>query len=109
MVDKVIKAVRGTVEGKRTAVLGLTFKPKTDDIRDALSLEITPALQRARASASAYDPQGCGRRARALVMQVDTSGIHVGCEFGAGQRGTIPRIAANAHLPSLGPFCFPYL
>ena len=53
-----IKAVGGTVEGKRTAVLGLTFKPKTDDMRDALSLEITPALQRARASVSAYDPQG---------------------------------------------------
>jgi UDP-glucose 6-dehydrogenase len=71
MADKVIEAVGGSVEGKRTVVLGLTFKAKTDDIRDALSLEITPALQRAGASVSAYDPQGV-RTARSVLSALNS-------------------------------------
>ncbi len=57
MADKVIAACGGTVKGKHIAVLGLAFKPNTDDMRDAPSLDIIPALQSAGASISAYDPE----------------------------------------------------
>lgn len=58
MAHKVIEACDGSVEGKRIAVLGLTFKPNTDDMREAPSLEIIPALQKAGARITAFDPAG---------------------------------------------------
>ncbi|WP_417488814.1 UDP-glucose dehydrogenase family protein [Maricaulis sp.] len=58
MADKVIAACDGNVSGKTVAVLGLTFKPNTDDMRDAPSLEIVPALQKAGARIKAFDPAG---------------------------------------------------
>ncbi len=58
MANRVIAACNGSVEGKTIAILGLTFKPNTDDMRDAPSLEIIPALQRAGASIRAFDPAG---------------------------------------------------
>ena len=58
MADKVIAACGGSVDGKTVAVLGLTFKPNTDDMRDAPSLEIVPALTGAGAIVRAYDPEG---------------------------------------------------
>ncbi|PKU25878.1 UDP-glucose dehydrogenase family protein [Telmatospirillum siberiense] len=58
MADKVVAACAGSVEGKSIAVLGLTFKPNTDDMRDSPSLEIIPALQKAGASIRAFDPEG---------------------------------------------------
>ncbi|OLF71038.1 UDP-glucose 6-dehydrogenase [Maricaulis sp. W15] len=58
MADKVIAACGGDVKGKTVAVLGVTFKPNTDDMRDAPSLEIIPALQRAGATIRAFDPAG---------------------------------------------------
>jgi len=58
MADRVIAACGGSVEGKRIGVLGVTFKPNTDDMRDAPSLDIIPALQRAGAEVHAYDPAG---------------------------------------------------
>ena len=58
MADKVIAACGGDVTGKTIAVLGVTFKPNTDDMRDAPSLEIIPALQRAGATIRAFDPAG---------------------------------------------------
>lgn len=58
MADKVIKACGGDVKGKKLAILGLTFKPNTDDMRDAPSLDIIPALQNAGAQISAFDPEG---------------------------------------------------
>jgi len=58
MADRVIAACGGTVEGKTVAVLGLTFKPNTDDMRDAPSLAILPALTAAGAHVRAYDPEG---------------------------------------------------
>ena len=58
MADKVIAACDGDVSGKTIAVLGLTFKPNTDDMRDAPSLDIIPALQEAGARIKAFDPAG---------------------------------------------------
>ena len=58
MVDKIITACGGSVQDKRIAVLGVTFKPNTDDMRDAPSLVIVPALQKAGAVIVAYDPEG---------------------------------------------------
>ena len=55
---KVIAACGGSVRGKTIAVLGLTFKPNTDDMRDAPSLAIITALQDAGARVRAYDPEG---------------------------------------------------
>ncbi|HVI49836.1 MAG TPA: UDP-glucose/GDP-mannose dehydrogenase family protein [Candidatus Sulfotelmatobacter sp.] len=58
MADKIIKACGGSVKGKTIAVLGLTFKPNTDDMRDSPSLDIVPALQKAGATVRAFDPEG---------------------------------------------------
>ena len=58
MADKIIDACGGSVKGKTIAVLGLTFKPNTDDMRDSPSLAIVPALQKAGATVRAYDPEG---------------------------------------------------
>ncbi len=58
MADKIVNACGGSVKGKKVAVLGLTFKPDTDDMRDSPSLEIVPALIEGGAEVSAFDPQG---------------------------------------------------
>ncbi|GAB4575139.1 MAG: UDP-glucose/GDP-mannose dehydrogenase family protein [Rhodothalassiaceae bacterium] len=58
MADRIVAACNGSVEGKRIAILGLTFKPNTDDMRDAPSLDIVPALLAAGAEVAAYDPEG---------------------------------------------------
>ena len=58
MAGKVAKALGGELEGKTVGVLGLTFKPNTDDMRDAPSLEIIPALQAMGAKVQAFDPEG---------------------------------------------------
>ncbi len=58
MAEKVINAAGGSVDGKRIAVLGLTFKPNTDDMRESPSLDIIPALQKAGADVHAFDPKG---------------------------------------------------
>ena len=56
MVEK-IKEVLGTLRGKKIGVLGLSFKPNTDDLRESPSLEIIPALQKGGAQIRAYDPK----------------------------------------------------
>ncbi len=66
MADKIISACGGSVRGKTIAVLGLTFKPNTDDMRDSPSLEIIPALQRAGATVKAFDPEGMDEARRML-------------------------------------------
>jgi UDPglucose 6-dehydrogenase len=70
MATKIIAACGGSVEGKRIAVLGLTFKPNTDDMRDAPSLDIIPALQAAGATVSAFDPEGMPE-AKQLLSNVE--------------------------------------
>jgi len=58
MADKIVTACGGTVAGKTIAVLGLTFKPNTDDMRDSPSLAILPRLAAAGAAIRAFDPAG---------------------------------------------------
>jgi UDPglucose 6-dehydrogenase len=55
---KVVQALGGDARGKTVALLGLTFKPNTDDMRDAPSLSIVQALQDAGALVRGYDPEG---------------------------------------------------
>ncbi|MBX3520965.1 MAG: UDP-glucose/GDP-mannose dehydrogenase family protein [Xanthobacteraceae bacterium] len=66
MAERVIAAAGGSLQGKTVAVLGLTFKPNTDDMRDAPSLEIVPALQAAGAKIQAHDPEGMEAAAKLL-------------------------------------------
>ncbi len=58
MASRVVSACGGSVRGKRIAVLGLPFKPNTDDMRDAPSLTIVPRLVEDGAIVAAYDPEG---------------------------------------------------
>ena len=67
---KVIQALDGEARGKTVALLGLTFKPNTDDMREAPSLSIVQALLDAGASVRGYDPEGI-EQARALMPDIE--------------------------------------
>ena len=69
MIDKILDLCDGTVNGKTIAVLGVTFKPNTDDMREAPSLTIVPALVGAGADVRVVDPQG-KREGEALLPGV---------------------------------------
>jgi UDPglucose 6-dehydrogenase len=69
MARKIIKSMGGEPRGKTIALLGLTFKPNTDDMREAPSLFIIRALQDAGAIVRAHDPVGI-RSATQLVQNV---------------------------------------
>ncbi|MSQ87156.1 MAG: UDP-glucose/GDP-mannose dehydrogenase family protein [Alphaproteobacteria bacterium] len=70
MAMKVIAACGGTVRGKTIAILGLTFKPNTDDMRESPSLEIIPSLQTAGATVRVYDPEGMREAEKLLTGAV---------------------------------------
>lgn len=67
MADRVVAACGGSVKGKKVAILGLTFKPNTDDMRDSPSLDIVPALVEAGATVAAYDPEGMDEAKKLLT------------------------------------------
>ena len=77
---KVSAALGGNIRGRSIAVLGLTFKPNTDDMRESPSLDIVPALLAAGASVKAHDPEGMAEAKKLL------SGI----EYCAGPYETLP-------------------
>ena len=58
MAERIVVALGGSPAGKVVALLGLTFKPNTDDMREAPSLAIAPALLKAGAAIKAHDPEG---------------------------------------------------
>ncbi len=66
MAEKIVRACGGDVAGLRIGVLGLAFKPNTDDMREAPSLVILPALQAAGASIVAHDPEAMTHAAAML-------------------------------------------
>ncbi len=70
MIKKVRKALGGSVSGRTIAVLGLTFKPETDDMRDAPSLAILPNLIDKGAVIHAHDPQGMKEAKKLLPDEV---------------------------------------
>lgn len=82
MAAKIVRACGGSVAGKRIAVLGLTYKPRTDDMRDAPSLVIVPELQAAGARVVAYDPEGV-RTAKPLLPGVEFADSAYACLKGA--------------------------
>jgi len=65
-----VEAAFGGLAGKTIAVLGLTFKPNTDDMRDAPSLVILPYLQAAGATIRAYDPEGAKEARKYLNIEL---------------------------------------
>ena len=67
---KVLEALGGEPRGKRVAMLGLTFKPNTDDMRDSPSIAIAQALADAGVAVAAYDPEGM-EQARPLMPDVE--------------------------------------
>ena len=82
MVDKIVAACGGLVAGKIVAILGLTYKPNTDDMREAPSVAIVPALEARGARVRAYDPQGMAE-ARKLMPQLSTATDPYACIEGA--------------------------
>lgn len=70
MAQKIIAAMGGAVKGKRVALLGLAFKPNTDDMRDAPSLTIIHELVKEGASITAYDPVS-QNNANLLIPDID--------------------------------------
>ena len=80
MHERVVRALGGSVEGKRIGVLGLAFKPNTDDMRDAPSIPLVKALQDAGATVAAYDP-AAREQAEPLLKDVE----FVGDAYGAAK------------------------
>ncbi|MDB5493778.1 MAG: ugd [Phenylobacterium sp.] len=68
--DQNERAVKGSQAGATNAIQGLPYKPNTDDMRDAPSLDIVPALQAKGAKVQAFDPEGL-HEARQLLRDVD--------------------------------------
>ncbi|RZJ45517.1 MAG: UDP-glucose/GDP-mannose dehydrogenase family protein [Brevundimonas sp.] len=66
MAGRVSTALDSDLTGKTVALLGVTFKPNTDDMRDAPSLDVVPALLAAGATVQAYDPEGMHEAAKLL-------------------------------------------
>jgi UDPglucose 6-dehydrogenase len=82
MVRKVIQACGGEIRGKRIGVLGLTFKPNTDDMRDAPSLVLIAGLRDFGAKVCAYDPEGMSN-AREMLDGIDYAEDPYACAKGA--------------------------
>ncbi len=72
MADKILAACGGSLRGKTIAVLGLTFKPNTDDMREAPSLVIVPALVAQGARVRAFDPHGMAEATK-LMPALETA------------------------------------
>ena len=103
-----IEAAFGGVKGKTIAVLGLTFKPNTDDMRDAPSLVILPYLQAAGATIRAFDPEGHKEAAKHLTLDYCTDtyeaiegadGVVILTEWNEFRALDMPRVKAALKTP----------
>lgn len=108
---KIVQALGGDARGKRVALLGLTFKPNTDDMRDAPSLAIVQSLIDAGAEVVAYDPIGMDQ-ARPLMPGVtfadgaydavrDSHAVAIVTEWDAFRALDLGRIASEMATPIL--------
>lgn len=77
---KIIQAMGGVVKGKTVAILGLTFKPNTDDMRDSPALAVIQALQDKGANIRAYDPEGMEQAADLLSGVTFCDGAYTAVE-----------------------------
>jgi UDPglucose 6-dehydrogenase len=82
MARKVLQACGGQIRGKRIALLGLTFKPNTDDMRDAPSLALIAGLRDLGAEICAFDPEGMAN-AREMLEGVEYAEDAYACAKGA--------------------------
>jgi UDPglucose 6-dehydrogenase len=82
MAGKLLSALGGKIDGKTVAVLGLTFKPNTDDMREAPSIPLIAALQKHGAAVRAYDPAGM-EQAKPLLEGVTFCADAYECAKGA--------------------------
>ena len=82
MARKVVAACDGSVRGKTIAVLGLTFKPNTDDMRDSPAIAVVQALQDGGATIRAFDPEGV-EQAKLVLTDVDYATDPYDCVAGA--------------------------
>jgi UDPglucose 6-dehydrogenase len=82
MVGKIIDALGGDAEGKTVGVLGLSFKPETDDVRDAPSIDIIAALLERGATVRAYDPQAMRHAERLLPGIITCRDAYEACRDG---------------------------
>ena len=83
MASRIRDAMDGQLAGKRLGILGLTFKSNTDDMRDAPSLSIIPALQEGGATIQAYDPAGMSEAEKLLpgvLFRDSPYGAAEGCD-----------------------------
>ncbi len=111
MVEKLLDLCGGSFNGKKIAVLGVTFKPNTDDMREAPSLTIIPAMIGGGARVNVVDPQG-RREGAALLPGVDwhddaytaaedADALVILTEWNEFRALDLPRIAANMREPKL--------
>jgi UDPglucose 6-dehydrogenase len=80
MVEKVIEALDGDIDGRTIGVLGLSFKPETDDMRDAPALDIIHGLEKRGARIRAYDPQAMGEASKLLPDLATCDDAYEACD-----------------------------
>jgi len=80
MVEKIVGVLDGSAEGKTVAVLGLSFKPETNDMRDAPSIDIIQGLQKRGATVRACDPRALEEAKRLLPQIVPCTDAYEACE-----------------------------
>lgn len=111
MIDKIFDLCGGTPNGKTVTVLGVTFKPNTDDMREAPALTIVPALVGNGANVRVVDPQG-QNEGTALLPNVtwyddaydaaeDADALVILTEWNAFRALDLPRLAKIMHTPSM--------
>jgi UDPglucose 6-dehydrogenase len=114
MAMKIIEACGGSVGGRIIAVLGLTFKPNTDDMREAPSLHIIPALISAGAQVRVFDPEGMSEAKKLLDGVVwcesayqtaaDTDALAILTEWNEFRALDLPRLKTLMRTPVICDF-----